>query len=175
MKKYVIALLITISSLGIFAQEITRNNIFLEGGGATGLYSVNYERLLRENNSLNFAFRIGLAYFPDHVHYSSPMVFPIGFSVLKNITTNHFIELRLAVASSLSMYEDWSNMPLGDTTNTFVPEKKFGVDILPSIGIGYRFQPKTKGLFANFLFQRILYISKEKWYGNISLGIGYAF
>lgn len=162
-------------SVCLFAQNISRNNAFVELSGVTGIYSVNYERLLRDNKNLNFTFRAGVSYISYNKHYYSNFVFPISFSVLKNISKNHYLEMRLGFANDFYIYNDYTGHALGDTTGTFVPKKILKDNLIPSIGIGYRYQPETKGLFFNFLLQKIVYFSEENWYGNLSLGIGYAF
>jgi len=170
-----VAVLSMLLSLNIFSQDISRNIFFAEASGVTGIYSVNYERLLFKNNNVNMGIRMGFAYSPDLLHYNSRMLYPISLSMIKNITKNHFLEFRAGLSNNLYFYEDWSGKGLGDSTNNYIPPKKLGYTFVPSIGIGYRYQPKTKGLFFNLLAQRILYFSGENWYGNLSVGLGYAF
>lgn len=176
MKKYLLILGLFLS-INASSQEIARNTIFAEASGVTGLYSVNYERLLFGSQNVNLGLRGGLAYNTGllALYYNSRLIYPISLSLIKNIKKNHFLELRAGFTSSLYTYKDYSGKGLGDSTNNYVPKMKLGMGIIPSIGIGYRYQPKTKGLFFNFLTQRILYFSKENWYGNFSVGLGYTF
>jgi hypothetical protein len=174
MRKLIIVICMLLS-VNIFSQDISRNIIFAEASGVTGIYSVNYERLLFKNQNVNLGIRGGFAYVPVFLGYESRMQFPISLSLIKNITKNHFLEMRVGLSNSFYIYEDWYGRPLGDTTNTFVPTKKLGMGIIPSIGIGYRYQPETKGVFFNLLAQRIPYYSDKYWYENFSLGLGYAF
>ncbi len=172
-----------IFSLNVFAQNIAKNNVFAELSGATGVYSINYERLLGNKETVYFSFRAGLAYFPTKVitntnvglYYNSRIIIPLSFSLLKNLGGNNYLEIRVSLANGFYTYENWKVYGLGDTTGTFKPETKIGYDFIPGIGIGYRYFPKSDGIFFNVLLQRISYFSKENWYGNLSLGIGYAF
>lgn len=171
MKKYLLILGLFLS-INASSQEIARNTFFAEASGVTGLYSANYERLLFESQNVNLGLRGGFAYVPVFLGYT---LFPVSLSLIKNITKNHFLEMRVGLSTSFYIYEDWYGRPLGDTTNIFVPTKKLGMGIIPSIGIGYRYQPEAKGVFFNLLAQRIAYFGKENWYANISVGLGYAF
>lgn len=170
-------------TFGIFAQDIPKNNVFVELSGATGVYSINYERLLGNKETVNYSFRAGLTYLPTKVitntnvglFYNSRVIIPLSFSLLKNLGANNYLEVRVSLATGFYKYEDWSARGLGDSTGTFVPTTKIGYDFIPGIGIGYRYQPKSDGIFFNILLQRVLYFSEENWYGNLSLGFGYAF
>ncbi len=161
-------------SVNIFSQDISRNIFFAEASGVTGIYSVNYERLLFESQNVNLGIRGGFSYVNDY-HYNSGLLFPVSLSIIKKIKKNHFLEIRTGLSNNLYIYKDWSGKGLGDSTNNYTPPNKLGNILIPSIGIGYRYQPKTNGLFFNILGQRVLYFSKENWYGNLSLGLGYAF
>jgi hypothetical protein len=173
MKKYLIVIGLFLS-IRASSQDILRNIVFVEASGVTGIYSVNYERLLFKNQNVNLGICGGFALIND-IHYNSRTVFPISLSLIKNIINNHFMEIRVGLANNFYLYKDYSGRGLGDSTNNYVPPKKLGIGILPSIGIGYRYQPETKGIFFNFLVQRITYFSEENWFGNLSLGVGYAF
>ncbi|MCK5846830.1 MAG: hypothetical protein KAG84_05290 [Bacteroidales bacterium] len=177
---FIIGLLL---SLGIFAQEKSKNNVFAELSGVTSVYSINYERLRRNDHNVIFSFRIGFAYFPTKLitdtyvglFYNSRFTFPMSISLLKNIGHNNFLELRIAASNAIYRFDDYKGRGLGDSTNNFVAPTKTGFNFYPSIGIGYRYQPLNKGIFINALYQQVLYLSEDNWFGNISLGIGYSF
>jgi hypothetical protein len=169
-----------IFSISILAQDIPRNNVFAEVSGVTGIYSVNYERLLLEKRNFNWAIRGGFAYVSENInfaniYYNSRTLFPISISMIKQISNNNYLEIRIGSSNSLYMYEDWSGKGLGDSTNNFVPDKKLRFGTKPSIGIGYRYQPIANGIFFNFLVQKIALNNEDNLYPYISLGIGYAF
>ena len=174
MRKYFLITCMLLS-VNIFSQDISRNTIFAEASGVTLFYSVNYERLLFKSNNVNLGIRGGFAFVPAILGFESGVQIPISLSLIKNIINNHFLEIRAGLSNSFYIYEDWYGRPLGDTTNSFVAPIKLGIGFLPSIGIGYRYQPKTKGVFFNFLAQRTPLINDEYWHVNFSLGLGYAF
>jgi hypothetical protein len=179
MKKYLIVIGLFLS-IRASSQEIARNTVFGEVFGAAGFYSVNYERFLRDNNNINFTLRAGFSYIHENRAYqykSDIFIFPMSLSILKNIQKNHFIEVRLSVANILNYKTYEYSSGLGDTSRTplHTPIKELEYGIYPSLGLGYRYQPSNKGLFFNFLVQRIPNLSKELWYTNLSVGIGYAF
>lgn len=165
--------------VNIYSQDIKKNTVFLEVSGITGIYSINYERLLLKNRTFNLALRGGFAIMSGNIsgssHYDSRVIFPLSLSIIKNAYKNHFLEVRVGLTNSLFMYKDYSGRGLGDSTNNFVPTTKLKNTFIPSIGIGYRYQPEINGLFLNALVQKIVYFSEDNWYGNFSLGIGYVF
>ena len=150
--------------------------------GATGIYSINYERLHRNKTDNIFSYRIGLAYIPNYLlinnymsfYYYSHAVIPISISFMKHIRSNHYLEMRVAVAAGGYIYDDYSGKGLGDSTNNFVPKKAINFTIYPSIGVGYRYQAESNGLFFNILLMKAV-ISESEWYNKISIGAGYAF
>ena len=99
MRKLIIILCMLIS-VNIFSQDISRNIFFAEASGVTGIYSVNYERLLFKNNNVNLGIRVGFAYVPTFLGYESRTQFPISLSLIKNITKNHFLELRAGLSNN---------------------------------------------------------------------------
>lgn len=171
----IIFLFVLLFSVNLFSQNTSRNIFFAEASGVTGIYSVNYERLLKEKRNHNFGIRAGISFIPYSKHYNSLMVFPVSISYIKNVVNNHFMEIRVGLSNSFNFYKDWSGRGLGDSTNNYSPPIKLGYTLIPSIGLGYRYQPLSKGLFLNILAQRIVYFSEDHWYGNISVGIGYTF
>jgi hypothetical protein len=110
MRKFIIVLCMLLS-VNIFSQDIPRNTIFAEASGVTGIYSVNYERLLFKNQNVNLGIRAGFAYVPVFLGYESRTQFPVSLSLIKNITKNHFLELRAGLSNSLNIYHDWHGKP----------------------------------------------------------------
>ena len=159
-------------ALNLHSQELKRNLFFAELSGATAFYSINYERLLLNNENVNLGVRIGFAWVSTML-YKSNYVYPISFSVIKSVSDNQFLEMRLAAANTLYQINDYRDRALSDST--FVPKKMLKYDFVPSIGIGYRYQSKNNGLFFNILIQTFPEIDKGEWYRRLSMGIGYAF
>jgi len=170
--KIILFFIAFILSVNINAQQVTRNNVFAEASGATGIYSVNYERLLSKKRNINFALRGGIMYFPDI--YPSGMAFPISISMIKQEKANHYLEIRISSANSFYIDQKYYG-GLGNPSAYPPAEKKLKIWTQLSIGVGYRYQPEINGLFFNILLQKTLPFRDEKWYRYLSMGIGYAF
>jgi len=179
--KLLITIIGIMFSVGVLAQDSANNNVFIEAGGPIGLYSVNYERILQNDSNVIFAVRIGLAYDINSPINSTSIIVPLSFSLLKKMRNNHYLELRLALRNeySNSIHARSQGSGMGDTTMTFITYDEVVHDftIYPSIGIGYRYQPQSKGLFFNCLVQ-VLAIqpnAEDLWRNKFNVGVGYAF
>ena len=114
MKKFYFVSILLILNINLFSQDISRNKFFIEAGGSSLFYSVNYERLLGEYRDVNLPFRIGLSIMPGTSYYThGPVSIPLSLGVIKNIKSNHFIEARLFVTTFLSRIID-GNDKAGD-------------------------------------------------------------
>ena len=168
MKKLFLIILAIGFILNVKSQEITRNNIYVELGGAAMMYSVNYERLLSSNRNINFPLRIGLSYTNTNVFNGDNTIgLPISFSFIKNLNRNIYFETRLFVTPFFyqeQYYSQGGSMSY-DTENI--------VSFLPGASIGFRGQPSTAGLYYHIHIQSQVI---EKEIGPfLSLGLGYAF
>ena len=177
--KILIAIIGIMFSVGVFAQDITRNNIFIEGGGPLGLYSVNYERILKNDSNVNFAVRIGLAY--DNNNPNSSIIAPLSFSLLKNLKNSHYLEFRLSLRNeyitTVHKHAQGSGMGNPNPTYDTYEEVEHEFTIYPSLGVGYRYQPQSNGLFFNCLVQLLAVQpnAEDIWRNKFTAGIGYAF
>lgn len=179
MKNLLIILIAFIFSLSAKSQEISTNNVFLEIGGATGFYSVNYERLLKKSDKLNFPLRIGLSYMPETDYYNHEYVaIPLSISVMTNLSKSNYLEIRIL---SLSPFFWKENVEISNGLGNPAPseyEEKIKAGLLLAVGIGYRYQPKSKGLFFNALLQHGMHknvYDEESVFFRFSIGLGFAF
>ena len=157
-------------------QEITRNNVYFEIGGASMFYSVNYERLLLKSDQNNLAVRAGILYlnfFDDRDRVISGV--PVSISYLKKLRKNY---LEVGLSGSV-MYDSYYLYPL-------IGERIHIQDLvlMPSIRLGIRHQPKSAGFFWNALLQYSLTAVGDMNYKGfpevnsfpfLSIGVGYAF
>ena len=158
------------------SQGLTRNNVVLEIGGASIFYSINYERLLLKNTDSNIAVRIGGMFFVlknDNQRYQGV---PIGISYLKKVKKNFFEVGFSASAIYITTHK----------TSIYSTEDQYLL-ITPSIRLGIRHQPNTKGLYLNGLIQfslladydlRVYQYTQEvdyTFFPFASFGIGYSF
>ena len=174
MKRLIILILVGIPIL-TKAQELKRNNVYLELAGASMFYSINYERLWLDNNEHNIATRGGLMYiylFDEQKRTIAGV--PISISYIKSLS-KHFFE----VGVSFSAIRDTYYLMVNDTETLFIDE----LVLMPSIRAGLRHQPSEKKLFWNILAQASLMAHGEtanyepyiKFFPMISFGIGYSF
>ncbi len=125
-----------------------RNIVFAEIGGFGGIYSVNYERIFKEDKGL--AARIGLASYGKTNAIPTQIVYIIG-------ERNHKLELSAGVSFLTGTID------FGNGTN--------GFEAIPTAGIKYRYQPQDGGFFFN-IGPITLTTFHPVWGG---IGLGYVF
>ena len=168
-------------SLTLAGQEnlISRNNIYLEAGGAAFFYSFNYERLLFNNPHQNVTARVGFLYLPTlNAAKRNFKGIPISASYIIR-KRKYFMETGISMAAIIDEYD------LNFESNTFDSHVKELV-LIPSFRLGMRRQPQIKGFFWNLLFQ-VSYVTVDDYdnfqFGTaeknfipyLSAGIGHAF
>ena len=173
-------LLFCISSIQPKAQPPTRNNVFLELGGAAFFYSINYERLFLKKENTNIAGRIGFTYF-NFFNQSKRKIsgVPVGISFLKRLRSN-FLEIGVSNAFLKDSTEPELAPPGGrvlGTSQEFV--------MISSFRLGIRHQPAKSGFFWNILGQfSVIFVSDNPEMKKpdevsstpfLSLGVGYSF
>jgi len=138
-----------------FSQSTAKNSLYLELGGAAGLYSINYERMISEGSNVDINARIGFAVVPfrdrevlvdwdiDNIAYA----FPIGVNFVFGDKKNHF-ETGLAysiVFDGRVAYDGYAktNGEFIEIVNLRV-ERGVGHYLIPKIG--YRYQKAEGGL-----------------------------
>jgi len=178
-----IILTMYLSFEGANAQELKRNTFYFEAGGASLFYSINYDRLLKNNDERNIAIRMGVMYL--NMFNDNQRVFkgiPLGISYLERIKKN-FIEFGISVSAiSDTYYPDFSysfgNSGISsELTNDLV--------LMGSLRIGIRHQPSDSRFFWNALFQNSFLIVgemddfsapfEESYLPFVSFGAGYSF
>jgi hypothetical protein len=139
MKKLIFLLLILFltSSYSVHAQDSKtfdyKNNIQLELGGHGLIYSINYERILINNELLKTSGQIGIAYYPPLIGFRDIWI-PIGVNEILSVNNHHFeagvgtVIIREAARDSNNTATNWS------------------WDAFLSARVGYRYQ-KPQGRF----------------------------
>jgi hypothetical protein len=113
-----------------FSQSNYKNGVFLELGGASKLYSINYERQL----SKGFTGRIGLAYLSNTV--AVPVLFGKVFG-----SKNHHLEISLGATYTNYRTQHYN------TLNVLYREERNNGILLTGFA-GYRYQkPEKRFLF----------------------------
>lgn len=178
-----IILVIFFSSNSSNGQELKRNTIYLEAGGATFFYSINYDRLLKKDNNRNLAARVGVMYlnlFNDNQRVFQGIA--VGFLYIERMNKN-FIEFGVSTSAiSDSYYPDFHDSYGNSGIST---DKVNDLILMESLRIGIRHQPSHSKIFWNALFQLSVLIVGEyddfTWPFEVatmplvSLGAGYSF
>ena len=170
MKKLFFLILFSAIVFFVKAQEITRNSVYAEIGGAGLLYSVNYERLLSSNKNNNFPIRIGLTLLPPKLSGNLMLGIPLGVSFIKNINREMYFETRLLFSTFIEQ-KIYNGHGLGSE-----PTVETHVMYMPSIAIGFRHQPESKGFYYHYHFQ-VSYNTEIFWgiMPWLGFGLGYAY
>ena len=140
MKKIILIISFLAYIITIEAQDIARNNIYLELGGPAYLYSVNYEHLLSNNKDINFPIRIG-AFFnsidgsSDFANYG----IPLSISIIKKMSGNSTMYFELKASNTFAFHTKYRSWGAGHggysyTTLQFVPSLSFGIRRQPAKG-----------------------------------------
>ncbi len=179
MRKLFITPLLVLCVISTFAQE-KRNSVYIEGGGNTVYYSVNYDRLFDLSSKLKLAPRIGFMYLPmdkiyevnDNGDYRIPIEVNLLWS--NSETPKNFVEGGLGV-SLISIEENVTYVLTGQNGTRNAMGKVY------TLRLGFRHQKQTGGFmyrigllvpvaqdeysnkrFGDDIFYRI--------YGGLSLG-----
>lgn len=158
-------------------DQITRNNLYFEAGGAAFFYSFNYERLLFRSPENNLTARVGLLYLPAlNANGRRFSGVPIGASYLKKLK-NKYLEAGMSFSAIL-------DQSLEEPDPAFPIDGIEDIVLITSVRFGIRKQPISKGLFWNALLQGSYVTVKDRSdFGEgaenfvtpfLSLGIGYS-
>jgi hypothetical protein len=173
MKTLTLLVLCCVCSILSSAQTAARNTFYLEAGGASIFYSLNYDRLLGKQESHKFAVRGGVMYLflpgsPNRQMYGVP----VGFSWLKKQSRNYF-ELGISCAGIGDYY---GSSVVNSMNRDFV--------LIPSVRGGIRHQPASGGWFWNALLQFSVIAVNDmeeeaspeiSYLPMASVGVGYSF
>lgn len=161
-------------SFSLHAQSLTsRNNIYSEYNGNVALISMNYERLLRDNNNINYTLRAGISYLDvNPFSNENTLIIPVSFSVLKNITKVFYFEARIFAFEYF-----WNDKSYAMGGSVLLSNTSRSTFLLGG-GLGLRMQPYSRGFFAQIhvnMHAPNSYIITEPKNPWISFGAGYAF
>lgn len=122
----------------------SRNTFFIEAGGNTYLYSLNYDRLLTLKSNFKISGRVGIMYFNSFSKNKINLTgVPIEFSFLRG-KGNNFFEVGLGVAGVYFSRNNYHQGQLMDTDKT--------LSVISTFRIGYRHQKIEGGMFYKIGF-----------------------
>lgn len=108
----------------------TRNAVYVEFATKGPLYAVCYDRIIRQGENISYSLSAGFSI------ASNEVAFPVGLHLLTG-KGNHHAEISLSL------------VPLIEYNHSLVGSNKDQADkyIYINPGIGYRYQPKSTGIF----------------------------
>lgn len=174
LKKILVMFIISFVSMNAVASNSSylqdnnnkKNHLFVEFLGNAGLYSLNYERMLRED----FAARVGIACYGvdienDGITVSSSLyLFPVTLSYLAGKTEHKF-----EVGGGLLI----SNASVSGKVEGLFDERYSSNGIAGTAIVGYRYMPKDGGVTFRAGFTPIFgEYGVLPWFG---VSIGYNF
>ncbi len=132
-----VASFLVFSFHGMMSQDsslVKKNTFFVEVGGSSYWYSLNYDRILKNQRKIRLSGRIGIMYIPPLAEPRQYIGIPLEFSWLKGSPPNHF-EIGIGVTTILDaiMYPDSLRF--------------YSLILQSSLRIGYRFQKSEGGFF----------------------------
>jgi hypothetical protein len=133
MKKIILTGIILTFSISLFSQDYSKlakplHNVFLEFGGNSILYGINYELIFsQKENSFN-AVRAGI-HFSQNTINKTFFTFPVEYNKNIRIKKNHFFETGLGLTF-------WNTATNNQTGN----------GLLTVARLGYRYQTQIEGL-----------------------------
>jgi hypothetical protein len=141
-----------------------QNIVYIEGGGAAGFGSLNYERILPVKEKLKVGLRVGLSTynFTDYTTKFNPdVIIPIAINGLYG--NNHKIALGVGqTISAIVQVNDALSKPIRKT------------NLHATYTIGYRYHKEEGGIIVGCAYTPLIefYSSYRHWAGIL---IGYAF
>lgn len=156
--KLLLSFFITLITFFCFSQEeakedllvnTKRNTLYLELGGSGALYSVNYDRILKNKKRGMTSFSIGTTYWGkiDYSDGRTDIGIPVSYNYLIGKKNNHLelgIGLTILYSRVLNNYLD-------------AKEDQKGISSIFSLKCGYRYQKPTGGFLFRATFTPLLY------------------
>ena len=126
--------------------SIKRNTFFVEAGGNTFFYSLNYDRLLKVKDTWRLSGRVGAMYVNTFNNQKRNIfAIPIEVSYLRGKRTNFF-----EVGFGISGYHD--HYSFNDPSLPVRENQVREFALITALRIGYRHQKPEGGLFYRFGF-----------------------
>lgn len=164
--KGIVAAVIVLTGFGpeTASGQEAAHHVYVEGLGAAGLYSLNYERALGGGIHA----RVGASYLPKSTEWTAQLLVPVSASYVHSFG-RHALELGAGVTGQLLGNRRVVNPP--------VVAKDWsagGITYLLHYIAGYRFTPAATGLSYRIAFTP-LHSRNEGWISHAGVGIGYRF
>lgn len=140
--KQIASLLGLLVSQTAYAQTVlqpfrAKNTVFIELAGKGTVYSINYDRIIRQAR-VAWSLRAGVMYLPESKVFGSSLFLPISINALTGKGNHH---LELSLGQTLRFYPGYKVESQSVPGKTDYP--------LTFVGVGYRYQKPAGGLFAS--------------------------
>lgn len=148
-------------------QQQAKNAVYIEGATRGPVYSVNYDRIIRQGDKLAYSLRAGFSIEKKAVS------FPVGINFITGLNDHH-AEFSLTIIPYIKQVDKNSG------ANNDGSDKYFFIN--PAVG--YRFQKKEKGIFIKAAAGPSIFLdppSNDFWnmdpkiYAFGSIGVGFSF
>ena len=119
--------LVTFFSNTASSQDLLQNAFFLEVGGISPQYSINYEKIFAQNKSVAIATRMGFSI------NRTFLAVPVGITLI-TVPGMHHVQVTVGVTPQI---EDYNSLSIqGSDTYLYIDS-----------GVGYRFEKRRFPLF----------------------------
>lgn len=128
-----------------------KNAVYLELGGNSGIYAVNYSKIFHQKGKLKLNASAGFSMWRDQLNDFKTIwlpVIPLEVSALYG-KSNHHLELGLGFTSYLGRTLDINS-------ETFEFSEKVVYDAFIPLRVGYRYQKPEGGFFFRFGYTPII-------------------
>lgn len=128
-----------------------KNAVYLEAGGSSGRYAINYSKIVHQKGKLKLNASAGFSMWRDQLNDFKTIwlpVIPLEVSALYG-KSNHHLELGLGFTSYLGRTLDINS-------ETFEFSEKVVYDAFIPLRVGYRYQKPEGGFFFRFGYTPII-------------------
>lgn len=151
----------------IYAQKTAKNALYMEGATRGPVYSVNYDRRLKQGGRVDYSLRAGFSVSGNKVSL------PLGLNMITG-RGEHHAEFGLSVIPQI----DYKDHLIGRN------EDRSDKYIFVNPGIGYRYQKPGKGIFLKASAGPSVFLDPPagdfwnmdpKLYAFAAIGVGFSF
>jgi len=151
-----------------FSLESAKNSIFFEAASKGPLYSLNYDRIIRQGETMAYSLRAGFSI------EKNALSFPVGFNFITG-SYDHHVEFGLTIIPYFDYYEDNPVIDYADKSDKY---------IYVNPAVGYRFQKPERSFFFKAAIGPSIFLdppSNDFWamdpkldfFGSVSAGISF--
>jgi hypothetical protein len=175
--------LFSLSQTNTMSNNVKRNSLYLEIGGQSIFYSLNYDKLFLIKEIIQTSFTVGASIVPKNTFCDFGISTPISYNFILGKSSHKFVVgigltpfylKRHIIDEISSMYDYQGFMNYGGQISTYninYLAKEFYIYFTPKLG--YRYQKKEEGLFIKADLTPLLagYFFQEKLREGYGIGL----